>query len=209
VLLEDAPVALHEYLESLGLSRADLFRAVAELLRTRSDAVIVGAHAVNAYVSRARTSDDVDVLSTDGEGLAQELATQLCARFHTGFVVRSDAGGVRHRVHELRAPKERPFCDVRTVAALPPFEVHDQLQIVAPVGLVAGKTMRYAARRRQPNGGTDLADLRRLLLQFADFTTVRSSTIAEQIRAIGGSEDAVRTWEALCLDRIEPGEEDE
>ena len=46
------------------LPLATLQEAVLEFLRGRSDAVLFGAQAVNAYVGEPRTTQDVDILST-------------------------------------------------------------------------------------------------------------------------------------------------
>ena len=63
----DAPLSLGEFVRDEPLPLGRVFRVVLELLAGRTDAVVFGAHAVNAYVEdeKQRMTGDVDVLSTD------------------------------------------------------------------------------------------------------------------------------------------------
>jgi hypothetical protein len=80
----DAPLSLGEFVRGETLPLASVFRAVLELLAGRQDAVVFGAHAVNAYVDdeKQRMTGDVDVLSTDAAALAELIRSDLHSRFH-------------------------------------------------------------------------------------------------------------------------------
>jgi hypothetical protein len=203
VLLENAPLGLREYLMGEELPLATIFRAIADLLRGRTDVVIFGAHAVNAYTEHERMTEDVDVLSTDGPALAETIRSHLSDRFHAAFRIREVAAGAGHRVYQLRTPKNRHVCDVRTVASLPPFETHGELRILAPIDLVAMKAVSYTARRAQPKGATDLADLRRLLLRFPELAA-DGARVSACMATLGASAEALRTWDELRAQPIEP-----
>src|SRR4051812_33827325 len=64
VLLADAPLTFREFVTHEGVPLAAIFREVLEFLAGRPDAVLFGAHAVNAYCDPERMTHDVDLLST-------------------------------------------------------------------------------------------------------------------------------------------------
>ena len=64
-----------------------------EFLRGRTDAVLFGAHAVNAYVDEARMTQDVDILSPRAAELAEELRAHLSQRFQIAVRIRTVADG--------------------------------------------------------------------------------------------------------------------
>jgi hypothetical protein len=209
VLIEDAPLSLREYVMGEELPLATIFRAIAEILRERDDAVIFGAHAVNAYAGTERMTEDVDVLTVDAAALAERIRSELTSRFHVAFRVREVARGQGQRVYQLRSPKNRHVCDVRAVEALPPHEIHGGLKVLAPVELVAMKVISYAARRAQPKGATDLADLRRLLLAFPLLRSAEPDVIAARVAQLTDAASALDAWRELRTARIEPDEEED
>ena len=71
--------------EPLPLSRIQ--EAVLEFLQGRTDAVLFGAQAVNAYVSEPRATQDVDIMSTRASEFAEELRDRPTLN--------------RHRTHEV------------------------------------------------------------------------------------------------------------
>lgn len=190
------------------LPLATIFRAVAEILRDRPDAVVFGAHAVNAYAGVERMTEDVDVLSTDPVGLAEHIRSTLTARLHVAFRVREAADGAGLRVYQLRTPRNRHVCDIRGVAVLPAHEQHGGLRILAPLELIAMKVVSFAARRRKPKGATDLADLRRLLLAFPALRT-QDAAIRARIGALSAAPEALVAWAEVSTAPIEPDDEDE
>jgi hypothetical protein len=64
------------------LPLATIHEAVLEFLRGRSDVVVFGAQAVNAYVSEPRMSQDIDLLSTHADQLAEQLQIVIPTLFH-------------------------------------------------------------------------------------------------------------------------------
>lgn len=204
VLIEDAPLSLREYVMGEELPLATIFRAIAEILRGRADAVIFGAHAVNAYAGTERMTEDVDVLTTDAAALAEQIRAELTGRFHVAFRVREVAGGQGERVYQLRSPKNRHVCDVRAVSVLPAFETHGGLRVLAPLDLVAMKVVSFAARRSQPKGATDLADLRRLLLAFPQLQTAEPDVVGARVAALTSAPAALEAWRELRAAHIEP-----
>jgi hypothetical protein len=207
VLIDDAPLGIGEYLMGEELPLSTIFRAVAELLRERDDVVIFGAHAVNAYATVERMTEDIDVLSTDAAGLAEHLRRSLSDRFRVAIRVREVVPGEGFRVYQIRTPKNRHLIDVRRVDVLPPFEIRDGLRIAAPLELVVMKTIALAGRRARPKGGTDLADIRRLLLAFPELQ--RSSAVADRLVAIGAGAPTLAVWSEIASTPIEPDDADD
>jgi hypothetical protein len=64
LVIGDGALAIREFLMREPLPLARIHDAVFEFLRGRTDAVVFGAQAVNAYVSEPRMTQDVDILST-------------------------------------------------------------------------------------------------------------------------------------------------
>src|SRR5271170_7741068 len=115
--------------------------AVLEFLRGRTDAVLFGAHAVNAYVDEARMTQDVDILSPRAEELADELRAYLAQRFQIAVRIRTVAGGLGHRLYQVRKPKNRHLVNVRHVDALPSHELIDGVSVIRPAELIGQKVV--------------------------------------------------------------------
>ena len=69
----DGALTFREFIMHEPLPLATIHDAVLEFLRGRTDAVLFGAHAVNAYVQDPRMTQDVDILSPKAAELAEEL----------------------------------------------------------------------------------------------------------------------------------------
>jgi hypothetical protein len=65
VLLTDGPLTLREFMTHEPVPLAAIFGEVLARLATSPEAVVFGAHAVNAYCETERMTVDIDVLSTD------------------------------------------------------------------------------------------------------------------------------------------------
>lgn len=72
-MFDAGTLTFREFAMSEPLPLATIQNAVLEFLRDRDDGVVFGAQAVNAYVAEPRMTQDVDVLSTRAEDLAEEL----------------------------------------------------------------------------------------------------------------------------------------
>ena len=115
----DGSLTFREFTMREPLPLATIHDAVLEFLRGRTDAVLFGAHAVNAYVEESRMTQDVDILSPRAPELAEELRAHLSERFQIA-VIRTVANGLGHRLYQLRKPKNRHLVDVRGVASSTP-----------------------------------------------------------------------------------------
>lgn len=87
-MLNAGVLSFQEFMVREPLPLAVLHEAVLAYVRDRDDAVVFGAHAVNAYVAEPRMTQDVDLLSTHAEGLAQALRDHLHDRFQIAVRVR-------------------------------------------------------------------------------------------------------------------------
>ncbi len=180
---------------------AQIQDAVVEFLRGRTDAVLFGAQAVNVYADAFRMSEDVDVLSTGAAELAGEIRQLLNKTFHIAVRVREVAGGQGFRIYQVRKPKNRHLVDVRAVAALPPSERVNNLLVLAPIDLIAAKTIAFHARRGQPKAWTDRRDIAVLLLKFPKLKRA-SGPVRDCLAAAGASEEVLTTWEAIAAEEV-------
>jgi hypothetical protein len=181
--------------------------AVLEFLRGRKDAVLYGAQAVNAYVTEARMTEDVDIASPRAAELADELRTFLRERFHMTLRVRNVKGGAEYRIDQVRKPKDRHLVDVRPVAALPPTRRVRKVLVAAPPEVIAGKVIRMVERRKSPKAYQDQADLYRLLLAFPELKT-EEGPAADRLRGAGANEEVMSAWKELVAQDIQPEDED-
>jgi hypothetical protein len=207
VLLIDAPLTFREFVMHEEIPLATIFREVLAFLTGRSDAVLFGAHAVNAYCEAERMTHDVDVLSTRAEGLAEELRAHLAERFHIAVRVREIAEGRGFRVFQVRKAGNRHLVDVRQADALPPSRSVGGVQVIEPPDLVAMKVISMVHRAGRPKATTDLVDAQRLLLAFPDLK-VGDGVVARRLRSAGASEEALARWRELAAAPIEPDQDD-
>lgn len=203
----DGSLTFREFVMREPLPLATIHDAVLEFLRDRDDAVLFGAHAVNAYVKDPRMTQDVDIASTRAEELAEELRAYLNQRFHIAVRVRSVREGIGFRIYQVQKPENRHLVDLRPVKTLPPAQrVHDVL-VVTPPELIANKVMSMVGRQHKPKGIIDKADMYRVLLAFPGLKT-ETGPVAERLQAAGASENALAAWKELVAETILP-EEDE
>src|SRR5438552_10623445 len=151
----DGSLTFQEFIMREPLPLATIHDAVLEFLRDRDDAVLYGAQAVNAYVNESRMTQDVDIATTRGKELAEELRAYLNKRFHIAVRVRNVREGLGFRVYQVQKPENRHLVDVRPVEALPPAERVKQLLGVTPAELIAGKIMAWLRRGGEPKAGPD------------------------------------------------------
>jgi hypothetical protein len=187
---------------------ATIHDAVLEFLRGREDAVLYGAQAVNAYVSEARMTQDVDIASTRAKELAEELRKFLNKRFHIAARVREAKEGVGFKVYQVRKPKNRHLIDVRVVDELPPFQRVRKVLVVTPPELIANKVKAFTERRTTPKAGTDWRDLAMLLLTFPELKQ-EEGPVAERLQLAGVSKDVFASWKEIVKQKIVPEGEDD
>jgi hypothetical protein len=204
----EGTLTFQEYAVQEPLPLATIHQAVLEFLSGREDAVLFGAHAVNAYVGEPRMTQDVDVLALRGEAFAEELRVYLHERFNIAVRTREIREGIGYRIYQVRKPKNRHLVGVRPVDALPPHQRIANVPIVTPAELIAGKVRAYHERKGQPKGGTDWRDLALLLLAYPALKA-RSGEVRERLAASGAEPDVLATWDDIVAQRIESGNEDE
>ena len=186
---------------------AAVFREVLQFLVDRPDAVLFGAHAVNAYCDPERMTHDVDVLSTRAPALAEELRARLTEKLHIATRVREVVPGQGFRVYQLRKPSNRRLVDVRQVDVLPSSQPFGGVQVVVPHELVAMKVVSLVHRMCRPKGGTDLVDVQRLLLAFPDLK-VAEGLVAERLVRMSAPEAVLSRWREIAAAPIEPDEDE-
>lgn len=206
MLLEDAPLTLREFLTDEPVPRATIFREIVSLLASREDAVVFGAHAVNAYCEPERMTADIDVMSTDATRLADDVRALIAERFRIAVWVREVVPG-GFRVYQLRKPKNRHLVDVRQVAQLPPFREIGRVRVVEPVELVAMKASSTAARKGQEKGLSDRLDLHRLLRVFPELRA-EDGPVPARLAALGADAASVTAWREVVASPLEVDDED-
>lgn len=183
------------------LPLATIHDAVLEFLRGRDDAVVFGAQAVNAYVGEPRMSQDIDLVSTRAQELAEELRAFLSERFHIAVRVPEIGENKGYRLFQIQKPRNRHLVDLRTVKSLPHAERIEDVLVTSPPDLIAQKVISYQARRGQPKSGTDWRDLAMLLLTFPELKKEQGA-VSEKLKLAGVSEDVMKTWSELVGQEI-------
>ncbi|HEX7668175.1 MAG TPA: hypothetical protein VF395_01260 [Polyangiaceae bacterium] len=207
MLLLDAPLTFHEYMTHEDVPLASVFREVLTYLRSRDDAVLFGAQAVNAYCEPPRMTADVDVLSTCARGLADDLRDHLGARFHVAIRVREVVAGVGFRVYQIRRPKNRHLVDIRQTESLPTAQRIEGVQVAMPLELVAMKVVAIAARSGREKELSDRLDVVRLLRTFPELKT-RDGSVRTRLGELRATADAFVVWDGLVNQSIAPDEDD-
>lgn len=191
------------------LPLATIHEAVLDFLRGRDDVVVFGAQAVNAYVSEPRMSQDIDLLTTHADSLAEELRQFLSDRFHIAVRVRVIAAGQGYRLFQIAKPRNRHLVDVRNAESLPHAERIEEVLVISPPELIAHKVISYHARRGQPKAGTDWRDLAMLLLTFPELKK-EEGAVTESLKSLGAKDDVMQTWrELVAQELVEPEDDSE
>jgi hypothetical protein len=197
----DGSLTFREFAMREPLPLATIHDAVLEFLRGRTDAVLFGAHAVNAYVDDPRMTQDVDILSPRAEELAEELCAFLNQRFQIAVRVRTVAAGLGLRLYQVRKPKNRHLVDIRSIDNFPPHQVVDDVQVISPPDLICQKVMSMVNRTKSAKGPTDLADIRRLLLAFPELKAPEGP-VADRLRQSGSSATVLEAWREIAIQEI-------
>jgi hypothetical protein len=207
VLLADAPLTFREFVMLEEVPLAAIFREVLEFLGGRTDAVLFGAHAVNAYCDPERMTQGVDLLSTHAGELAESVRERLADRLRIAVRVREVVPGQGFRVYQVRKPANRHLVDVRQTESLPSSQHFAGVQVIAPPELVAMKVVSMVSRAGRPKAGTDLVDVQRLLLAFPDLKVEEGPVIA-RLRDLSASDDVLARWRQIAHTPIEPDEDE-
>ncbi len=186
---------------------ATIVREVLAFLAGRSDTVLFGAHAVNAYCEPERMTHDVDLLSTRAAELAEDVRARLAERLRIAVRVREVVPGQGFRVYQVRKPSNRHLVDVRQSERLPSSQPFGGVLVIAPPELVAMKVISLVHRAGRPKAGTDLVDVQRLLLAFPDLKSEEGPVI-DQLRHMSGQEEVFARWREIVRTPIEPDEDE-
>jgi hypothetical protein len=204
----EGSITFQEFAVREPLPLATIHQAVLEFLAGRDDAVLFGAHAVNAYVGEPRMTQDVDILALRGQQFAEELRAYLYDRFHIAVRVREVREGIGYRIYQVQKPKNRHLVDVRPVDVLPASQRIANVPTLTPVELIAGKVQAYFERRNQPKGGTDWRDLAMMLLAYPQLKT-SVGEVRDILVAANAEPDVLAAWDEIVVREIEVGEADD
>lgn len=204
----DGSLAFHEFASKEPLPLAFVHDAVLDFLRGRDDAALRGSQAVNAYVSQARMTEDVDILSTRAAELAEEIRDDLVGRLPIDIRVREVRGGLGFRVDQVREPKGRHLVDVTSVESLPETCRVQEILIISPPELIASKLTTYHRRRGTIKSFTDWRDLMVLLLTYPELKA-NEGLVRERLLAAEAEAKVFEIWRELVAEDISEGDEDD
>jgi hypothetical protein len=207
-MLGDGALSFREWAVHEPLPLATIHDAVLEFLRGRDDAVLFGAQAVNAYVEPPRMTQDVDILSVRAVELVEEIRQFLNERFHIAVRAREIRDGLGYRIYQVQKPRNRHLVDVRPVESLPATQRVQEVLVVSPVELIAGKVRAFYHRRGQPKAFTDRRDLALLLLKFPELKT-DTGPVHDRLVAGGAGAEELAAWKEIAAEEIRPENEDD
>jgi hypothetical protein len=190
------------------LPKGVIQQSVIDFLKGRTDAAIFGAMAVNAYIDERRMTEDVDIVSPRAKELADELRQNLGARFHIAVRVRSVRDGIGYRLYQVLKPKNRHLVDVRAVDVMPAFQLIDDVPVVTPTEVIAGKVISCVRRKGKPKSFTDRRDLAHMLLRFPELKT-QGGLVQQRLESLRAGDDAIALWRELVAEEIFAEEDDD
>jgi hypothetical protein len=190
------------------LPKGVIQQSVIDFLKRRQDAAIYGAMAVNAYIDERRMTEDVDIVSPRAKELAEELRQYLGKQLHIAVRVRSVREGLGYRLYQVLKPKNRHLVDVRSVDVMPAIQVIDDVPVLTPAEVIAGKVIFCVRRKGKPKSFTDRRDLAHMLLRFPELKTERGM-VEQRLESMRASEEAMALWRQLVAEEILTEDDDE
>lgn len=172
-----------------------------EFLRGREDAVVFGAHAVNAYVKEKRATQELDLLSTRTAKFATELRDHLNRRLRVFLLIRRLNKGEGRRIYQASREGNHALIDIRPVPQMPPAQRLAQILFLEPAELIASKVMAFHHRRDKPKGDMDWRDLAKLLLTFPELKK-DSDTVMRRLQAAGAEGAVIDEWKKLVTQNV-------
>jgi hypothetical protein len=201
-------LSFQEFAVQEPLPLATIQAAILEFLRDRDDLVLFGAQAVNAWVGESRMTQDIDLLSTRAEDLAEEIRTWLADRFQIAVRVRNIKSGAGYRIYQLQKAGNRHLVDIRAVDILPPAQRVEQISVMTPVALIAYKVIAFFQRQGKPKAGSDWRDIAMLLLTFPELKG-DPLPVTQMLIDLKASSEVMMIWEGFVAQEIQPIDEDE
>jgi hypothetical protein len=208
MMLNAGVLTFQEFAMREPLPLATVHDAVLEFLRGRTDVVVFGAMAVNAYVSEPCMTQDIDLMSSRATELAEEVGAYLRQRFHINLRVQVIGEGKGYRVSQIRTEGDRSLVRVRAMATLPPFQLVEGVPVISPPQLIALKVASYHALRGKPKAFLDWRDLAVMLLAFPELKH-ETGPVESSLKSLGVSEEVMNSWRQLVAEKIEESSEDE
>jgi hypothetical protein len=190
--------------ETLPLSRIQ--EAVLEFLQGRSDIVLFGAQAVNAYVAEPRMTQDVDILAIKAPDVAEEMRSYLSGKFHIAVRIR-EIGEKGFRLYQVRSEGNRHLVDLRSVDELPETDLIENILVLAPVELLAAKVISFISRYGKEKSWTDRRDLTALLRRFPELKKT-DGEVASLLIARGADKRTTDFWREVAEQDL-PAEDDD
>ena len=183
----DGSLTFREFAMREPLPLATIHDAVLDFLRGRTDAVLWGTQAINAYVDQPRMTQCVDILSPRAADLAEELRVHLCGRFQIELRTRNEGSGIPYRLEQVRQPKNRLLVIVRNIECLPVHQVIEQVMVAQPMDLICQRVASMTNHPGTPREMMDLSDIYRLLLAFPELKSWKGKVtdrLRESVRRI-------------------------
>jgi hypothetical protein len=206
MMLNAGVLTFQEFAMREPLPLATVHEAVLEFLRGRTDVVVFGATAVNAYVSEPRMMQDIDLMSPRAAELAEEMREYLSERFK--IAVRVIGGGKGYRVFQLRKEGNRHLVDIRPVTTLPASQSVEEVLVVSPPELIALKVASYHMRKGKAKAFLDRRDLAMLFFAFPELKN-ETGSVESSLKSLGVSEAVMNSWRELVAETIEESSEEE
>ena len=154
-------------------------------------------------------TQDIDLLSTRANELAEELREYLSERFHITVRVRTVRGDKGYRIFQMQKTGNRQLVDVRPTKSLPASQTLEDIRVLAPAELIAFKALSFHSRQGQPKGFSDMRDLAVLFLTFPELKT-ESGAVSDALETLGATAEEVDTWHKLVAQELTaPNDDDE
>lgn len=199
-------ISFREFVMREPLPLSKIQEAVLEFLQGRTDAILFGAQAVNAYVDEPRATQDVDIISNRAVEFAEELRKHLTGTFHIAVRVR-EIGEKGFRVYQVRKEGNRHLVDVRSEETLPGSQAIADVLVLKPAELIAAKVMSFISRYGKEKSWTDRRDLTALLRRFPELK-VPEGEVASLLRAHAVDTKITDFWREISEQEL-PVEEDD
>jgi hypothetical protein len=197
----DGSLTFREFAMREPLPLATIHDAVLEFLRARTDAVLFGVHAINAYVDEPRMTQYVDILSPRAAELAEELRAELAQRFQIDIRNRMIVPGFRYLLEQVRQPKNRGLVVLRRTDGLPDHQVVEDVLVAQPTDLICQRVVSMVDRPGTAREMMDLADIYRLLLTFPELKA-REGQVARRLRESGAPDFVLDAWHDVAESEI-------
>lgn len=199
-------ISFREFVMREPLPLSKIQEVVLEFLQGRTDAILFGAQAVNAYVDEPRATQDVDIISNRAVEFAEELRKHLSETFHIAVRVR-EIGEKGFRVYQVRKEGNRHLVDVRSEETLPGSQAIADVLVLKPAELIAAKVMSFISRYGKEKSWTDRRDLTALLRRFPELK-VPEGEVASLLRAHAVDTKITDFWREISEQEL-PVEEDD